>query len=245
MLSFFRRIRNFLFSSGQANEPDSPVSRYLFYAIGEIALVVIGILIALQINNWNEGNNTRRLELKLLSEMKSAFLVDMEEYLEPRKNRSERYIKYVDDLLYLIENEVPYHDSLGHKFSVLTAAHDISLSTGAYHSLESIGIQIINEDELRQRIVKLFTKSIPYLQYTYQNNRENVLNFGRPLLRSEFRHSSTYIPVDFEALRKGVVLYNVLKSIKGNNFSIMDALDQVIEEMEEIIKLIDSELEKS
>jgi len=48
MVSFFRRIRKALLGSGQAR-------KYLFYAIGEIALVVIGILIALQINNWNEN----------------------------------------------------------------------------------------------------------------------------------------------------------------------------------------------
>ena len=48
MLTFFRRIRKGLLGQGAT-------SKYLLYAVGEIALVVIGILIALQINNWNEG----------------------------------------------------------------------------------------------------------------------------------------------------------------------------------------------
>ena len=48
MLSFFRRIRKSLVDSASAK-------KYLLYAFGEIALVVIGILIALQINNWNES----------------------------------------------------------------------------------------------------------------------------------------------------------------------------------------------
>ena len=47
MLTFLRKIRKSLIESGIAR-------KYLLYAIGEIALVVIGILIALQINNWNE-----------------------------------------------------------------------------------------------------------------------------------------------------------------------------------------------
>jgi len=47
MLTFFRRIRKGFLDGGRT-------SKYLLYAIGEIALVVIGILIALQINNWNE-----------------------------------------------------------------------------------------------------------------------------------------------------------------------------------------------
>ena len=48
MLKFFRRIRQKLIA-------ENKVGKYLIYAIGEIVLVVIGILIALWINNWNEG----------------------------------------------------------------------------------------------------------------------------------------------------------------------------------------------
>ena len=53
MIKFFRRIRQKLLS-------ENKFSKYLLYAIGEIVLVVIGILIALQINNWNEN---RKIEL--------------------------------------------------------------------------------------------------------------------------------------------------------------------------------------
>ena len=49
MLTIFRRIRKRLLDGGAT-------SKYLLYAVGEITLVVIGILIALQINNWNENN---------------------------------------------------------------------------------------------------------------------------------------------------------------------------------------------
>ena len=47
MIKFFRKIRQKLLS-------ENKFSKYLIYAIGEIVLVVIGILIALQVNNWNE-----------------------------------------------------------------------------------------------------------------------------------------------------------------------------------------------
>jgi len=51
MITLFRRIRQKLIDSGS-------ITKYLLYAIGEILLVVIGILIALQINNWNEDRKT-------------------------------------------------------------------------------------------------------------------------------------------------------------------------------------------
>jgi hypothetical protein len=63
MISFFRKIRQKLLSQNK-------VTRYLVYALGEIILVVIGILIALQVNNWNEGRKQRQVELKYFFNLK-------------------------------------------------------------------------------------------------------------------------------------------------------------------------------
>lgn len=67
MLKFFRKIRQNLLSEGKTG-------KYLKYAFGEIILVVIGILIALQINNWNENRKNRLLEQQLLK----ALLIEFE-----------------------------------------------------------------------------------------------------------------------------------------------------------------------
>jgi hypothetical protein len=71
MLRFFRRIRQKLLNEGS-------LKKYLIYAIGEIALVVIGILIALQINNWNESRKLRDKELEYLQGIKSDLEQDLE-----------------------------------------------------------------------------------------------------------------------------------------------------------------------
>lgn len=62
MITVFRRIRKKL-----ADE-DKPV-KYMRYAIGEIILVVLGILIALQINNWNQAQKELKKEIHLYSEI--------------------------------------------------------------------------------------------------------------------------------------------------------------------------------
>ena len=68
MIKYFKLIRQKLFLENRVN-------KYLIYAIGEIILVVIGILIALKINNWNEENKLRQLERKLLKDL----IVEMKE----------------------------------------------------------------------------------------------------------------------------------------------------------------------
>ena len=64
MIKFFRKLRYELMEQNKKGKPAWPVGRYIKYAIGEIVLVVIGILIALQINNWNSSNKSKR-EVKI------------------------------------------------------------------------------------------------------------------------------------------------------------------------------------
>ena len=84
MIKFFRHIRQKLLS-------ENKFSKYLLYAIGEILLVVIGILIALQINNWNQEKIDRKQEVKLLSQITTDLeknkieLTELQERLEVNK----------------------------------------------------------------------------------------------------------------------------------------------------------------
>ena len=71
MIKFFRKIRQRLLS-------ENKFSKYLIYAIGEIILVVIGILIALQINNWNENKKLKTEEIKFLKNFKQSLIADKE-----------------------------------------------------------------------------------------------------------------------------------------------------------------------
>ena len=64
MIKFFRKIRQKLLT-------ENKFSKYLIYAIGEIILVVIGILIALQINNWNEEKQNQNLETHFIVEIQN------------------------------------------------------------------------------------------------------------------------------------------------------------------------------
>jgi hypothetical protein len=74
MINFFRKIRK------QLSDDNKPM-KYLRYAIGEILLVVIGILIALSINNWNEGRKQKILEQSYLDRL----TVDLKEDLKSFK----------------------------------------------------------------------------------------------------------------------------------------------------------------
>ena len=73
MIKFFRKIRYNLMETGKT-------SRYFKYAIGEIILVVIGILIALQINNWNENRKQQQVQNVLLKKYLQDLEVDFSNF---------------------------------------------------------------------------------------------------------------------------------------------------------------------
>ena len=83
MIKFFRKIRQNMIKENR-------VSKYILYAIGEIILVVIGILIALQINNNNEANKERTKELNYLKNIKTDLLLNItniNSFIETRESQ--------------------------------------------------------------------------------------------------------------------------------------------------------------
>ena len=81
MISFLRGMRRSMLGDGR-------LTRYLAYALGEIVLVVIGILIALQINNWNDARKDRARELSYLHNIRDdvgANIKEMDAYLSTRE----------------------------------------------------------------------------------------------------------------------------------------------------------------
>ena len=75
MLFVFRRIRQVLLAEGK-------LGKYFWYALGETLLVVIGILLALQVNNWNEERVAREKEIVLLENLLEDFITRQNELNE-------------------------------------------------------------------------------------------------------------------------------------------------------------------
>ena len=104
MIKFFRKIRQNLLSEGKTG-------KYFKYAIGEIILVVIGILIALQINNWNELNKERESEKIILIEIRDNLEFDLKDFESNIINLQNKAIS-AKSLLELIDNNSAYNDSI-------------------------------------------------------------------------------------------------------------------------------------
>ena len=148
MIKFFRKIRQNLLAEGKT-------FNYLKYAIGEIVLVVIGILIALQINNWNEQRKNRATEQKLLIALHEDLLVNID-----RLNKDilleQRTITQADKIIKYLDERKPYDSSLDLIFAEALFSPDITISTSSYESIKFKGIDIIQNELLQRTIINLF-----------------------------------------------------------------------------------------
>ncbi len=143
--------------------------KYLKYAIGEIMLVVIGILIALQINNWNENQKVNKKEVLVLHEILNSINKDLDNYdkfFTPRLTKKENGL---DSLITYIFDNKPIEDSLFIDFYT-DVGQDVFLrfDNGPFEALKSSGLEIIRNDSLRTAINNAYTTELPI--YTYFGN---------------------------------------------------------------------------
>ena len=235
--------------------------KYLRYSIGEIALVVIGILIALSINNWNEDRKLRQIEIKLLSEIKN----DLDETLLEVKFDLKAHKLRLDDsntLKKILKSEHIVSDSIGYYFSSSQRDYQAYPKTSGYNLLESKGMDIISKDSLRTKITNLYQLTLIRLVEQGKLNPRNDIEEKLGMYeRKHFKQTDsifrTYLP---EGVRDTVKFYfNIPKTIeelKNDNSFFIDLQNTVrkrlvkigthesaILEMEEIIDDIVRELE--
>jgi len=170
---------------------DNRPIKYMRYAIGEIALVVIGILIALQINNWNENRKVQKLETQIYTELKSD-LLQTRNNIQKAISQHKEILKSNQQLLYDIYNKKPYSDTIYRLFVQPNVDVQITPKTSAFENLKNIGLNTLSNDSLRISISNLFQLDIKRLEDELGMKSSN-LSFTQIL----FPYQSKYLFADY------------------------------------------------
>ena len=173
MIKFFRIIRQKLLS-------ENKFSKYLIYAIGEIVLVVLGILIALSINNWNEDRKERLQEQELLYQLQSEFksnLKQLDEKIALRDSMISASLK----LLHCIDYPEKCYDK--HILKHLSTTTFAPTFDPIINDIISSGrIQVIEDSDLKQKLT-LWTSEIIQVTEEEQTWDYHRTNEYTPFLR--------------------------------------------------------------
>ena len=242
MIKFFRKIRQNLLSEGKTG-------KYFKYAIGEIILVVIGILIALQINNWNENNKKLEIEYSILNELlneSKTNILSLEEdiYLNKRSISSNVLIKDV------LTKGITYHDSLNVHFGNIQYNTEFSISTAGFENLKSRGFEIISNDSVRRSILDLYDRWYDFIGVLGDKNNKISIEQFDPQYKvyfTDFKRNMPELhisckPLNYDNLIGNNNFIRLVSYQKYNNEYTIQVLETGIEQIEELIQKLESEL---
>jgi Family of unknown function (DUF6090) len=238
MIKFFRHIRRNLMETGKTG-------KYLKYALGEIILVVIGILIALQINNWNEKRKLNIEEIKLLTEMKMALISDQEDIISNIKEHSSAANSCVL-LLEHFSKQLPYNDTLDFHFANALNTTRFSHTSSPYETLKIKGPDLIENDLLRGLLGDYYDK---WVGYQFELQRSSLQDFDSAKERQFELFQSMRLwdkikPVDYATLAKSTYYSSWLSYTASTRKWEAENFRRLQKKTEQLLTLIESEIQR-
>ena len=236
MIKFLRNIRRNMITNNK-------VTKYFLYAIGEIILVVIGILIALQINNWNENKKNRELESEILAQIRDNLEQDQARLQEIRNS----YIIAVRSSENLIDESkrAQYPDSIIYWLGHVIKFERFQPITNSYEALKSAGLQLVNDNELRKKLGLYYDDQI---NHTIQALGDVELAFNNewlPLLENHVKDFKFSVYVKVEDMPSFLNETNAIRLFILNRDNIGAAINHVndaLKKIEEINSLMPENL---
>ncbi len=246
MINFFRRIRKQL-----AN--DNKPLKYMRYAVGEIVLVVIGILIALSINNWNEGIKARKSENQILISLTE----DFNSNLKSLENSLENISALIETYSLVLEYAGQIDNGLTKSMEediLNTGFIKTRIVNGALTSvLGSTQLELIANDSLK-KLLTAYPSHIKDFKEQESDLIEYVLDTQRPILRSyltlsDFLNEPRFnefkknvVKSDYEGLLKNQKYLNVVIGIRSINMNLLNRCMEFHRYTKEIKLILEKEI---
>ena len=245
MIKFFQHIRQRLLGENR-------FSKYLLYALGEIILVVIGILIALQINNWNEHKKQQAEEQRILKKLK----IDVENdtlQLISHIQKSEKRIQLLESLMKTLSenNGTDILDFINDGINSIGYENYFRVNSGTYdESVAAASIKFIANDSLRQNIFNYYRDA--RINYTDNNSAQQVYRdiypvFWRKLMATKDVMDMMQVPSKLPAIdllglaEDGEFMAMIMQKI-GLEYNQKDEWYRFLERAKTIQSQIESEL---
>ena len=217
MIKFFRKIR-------QTSIFENKFGNYLIYAIGELILVVIGILIALQINNCNEQRNSDKQELLLLKQLQIDIKTNLDEVVELNQRLSIN--KFGIDSLVNRLSKKQYHKKVPFLLSQSLRKSEFTNASSGYNLMQNGKASLISDETILKQVLELYENDFPNIM-SRQNDMKNSIDFiqtsfvNKLFIKQQnqisikfkkFDEVATefFVPIDYDALTENIEFKNNL-----------------------------------
>ncbi|MBC3845930.1 hypothetical protein H8K90_06035 [Winogradskyella echinorum] len=248
MIKFFRKIRQNLLSEGKTG-------KYFKYAVGEIVLVVIGILIALQLNNLNDERKTENLRQVYYEQLLQDFEKDKAYIKEHSSIIDSNMVKVKAFKEIYNQPNQPIFQIISESTNLDWAFRNVQFKSNTISTLENTGDVKLIPPNIREKLISL---------EKYKEETENVSKYNNDRAAiAEFNASQIYGSVDFvfENIKnqpkllewvfdknRQIELLVAFESSQNNKVnsekSSLTRFKKILSDMEEIEILINKELKK-
>ena len=233
MIKIFRNARKRILNNGN-------FKKYLIYAIGEIILVVAGILIALSINNWNNKKADSKAELQIIKNLKNQINED-KEVIKGVIDYNNLYLKQFNFAHQIIENnDRSQIDTLKKIAFSLFRYSDINIGSTIYQNMVNSGeLKLLKNSTIIDMLQGLESSYI-YMNRLEENHFQLTLRFVGPGVMDNINLSSGKVDRPDELYKlpfhNQFLAFSVIMKEKN------EVYQRGLKEIESITKLIDEEL---
>lgn len=232
----------------------SAVRKYMVYAIGEILLVMIGILLALQVNNRNEERKIHKLEKKFLRELNSDLKANRTE-IESIFRSTERRVKAVDSIFLSFETQDETTEAFRKNVNLSISESIFNNANTSYEYMKSRGIDFLSDDSLRIRITEMYEGDFFNIHRREEMESRFIQDHLEPYLRENFRFFLFHFPgsgdfmaccepISYEKVRQSEKFHNLLYKSNSNRRIRLRWLPITIPKLDALIADIELEIEK-
>ena len=152
MIFNFKKIRKQLWFSEKRG-------KYFTYAVSEILLIMIGIVLAFQINNWKEKSDNQKIEKELIANIWYGLQGDLID-IKANNEAHARFLKNQVSSINWLESKKGMTDSVTGYFSIAHKATAFLISKAPFETLKEFGLNRISNDTLRLNIIYLYDVSL-------------------------------------------------------------------------------------
>ena len=233
MIPFFRKIRKQM-------ADDNQFFKYMRYAIGEMLLVMIGILLALQINNWNTKKIEKREEISSYKNIKRQINDDKNviSSLIDYNNLYYKQYKYANQVIE--QNDQSKIDTLGKIALKLYKYSDYNRSSNIYQNLINSGVlKLLKNRDIIEKIQQLEDTYI-YINRMEKIHFEVIMSGAHLDIHESIKYSDRSVRKPEELF--GIDFQNHFISMMGIMIEKDEIYHRAINQIEIIIELIDEEL---
>lgn len=238
MIKFFRHIRRALLA-------DNRFGRYLLYAAGEIVLVVIGILIALQINNANEARKEDRAVQEVLIEIQEDLMADVVELQTNIKLRTDDYTAQ-ERMVGYFQKKTAYNDQVSADLGHVNLYRPVFSASKGYDLLKELNLGSLKDKELRSLLSQYYERDIPMVHQENYDDKFEFESFWLPYVRkylSEWKFGDSATPRDYGSLLADQVLRTSLEMNLRNVGNTINAYKNALATAENLLQLINNKNE--